>query len=69
MTFDSEAPADDGRCQTCRQRGSHAGERDNGSWFCNVPGCANANAADDLAPDSDIHHEGTKGTKGTKDIG
>jgi ssDNA-binding Zn-finger/Zn-ribbon topoisomerase 1 len=36
----------DGRCPTCRQRNSHAGERkmDDGSvivWHCNVPGCSN----------------------------
>jgi len=36
----------DGRCPTCRQRNSLAGERemDDGSvlaWYCNVRGCSN----------------------------
>ena len=40
------AAGSDGRCPTCRQRNSRAGERemDDGSvivWHCNVPGCAN----------------------------
>ena len=39
--------SDDGRCPTCRQRNSHAGERtmDDGSvivWHCNVLGCSNS---------------------------
>ena len=37
----------DGRCPTCRQRNSRAGERtmDDGSvivWHCNVLGCSNS---------------------------
>ena len=36
----------DGRCPVCRQRDSHAGEREVGDgsvvvWHCNVPGCSN----------------------------
>jgi len=51
----------DGRCPTCRQRNSLAGERemDDGSvlvWFCNVRGCSNhqdhTNAPSHLPPAS-----------------
>jgi hypothetical protein len=56
-----EVAGSDGRCPTCRQRASLAGERamDDGSvivWHCNVPGCSNH----EEYPNAEAHASATK---------
>lgn len=56
----------DGRCAVCRQRNSYAGKRklDDGSyilWYCNVPGCSNAEASAKTVPQPSSCHGGAHG--------